>query len=422
MGQRVTCPCYSRLPTGMPPGQEIVTPSLWQDVGADGLPCAFDGHLPSNHTPPVARKLFEASATPPSTNSTKSDPPSDLSQQETSARSSPLISSLFDDSPDKESQTSQIAGEQPTPRSQPKGETSVDRSDAAEVRISISSPRPLGFCWVVSDKYGQRSEWLPKGYQKIQREGLVARVRERLRRSGLNELNKRLEEQRIVRYLLGNNFDADKVAELLLHFCKWCDAYGINEIRRRVIEVPVESFPYFKEVSGVLPFNPVAFETSLGYPVGIYRIGQTNIERFKRLDQVKILNMFRYINERLDVLMFAQTEQSKLIIGSIQIFDFKGLKSYSSVKFLLQNLVMLVVQESSKYYVEGRYHTFLVNVPRIFLPLWYVIRLWLNARMESKVTVSSHVPEALYEMVAKDKLPCFLGGTCHDDYGLGRPR
>jgi hypothetical protein len=293
----------------------------------------------------------------------------------------------------------------------------VESRSATVTAASIH--RPPGFCWVVADKYGQVAEWLPRGYQKIQREGLVGKVRERLRRSGLNELNKRLEDQRIVRYLLGNSFDVIKVAELLTQFCKWCDGYGINEIRKRVTEVPVGGFPYFKEVFGILPFNAIAFETSLGHPVGIYRIGQTNVEGFKRLDHVKILELFRYINERLDVLTFAKTEQTKLIVGTVQIFDFKGLKSYSSVKVLLQNLVMPVIQESSKYYVEGRMHTFLVNVPRIFLPLWYALRIWLNARMEAKVTVSSHVPDSLYEMLGKDKVPRFLGGSSNDSYGLG---
>lgn len=401
----------------MPPGQEIVTPSLWQDIGADGLPSASDGHLRSDCTPPVARKLFEAPVGPVSP---KSDPSAALSQQETSARSSPLVSSLFDDSPDKETENSQLTFDSHTPRSQPKGPTNGCNSSEVRKNTPVSMPRPPGFCWVVSDKYGQRAEWLPKGYQKIQVEGLVAKVRERLRRNGLSQLNKRLEDQRIVRYLLGNSFDVEKVAELLVQFCKWCDGHGIAEIRKKVLEVPMDSLPHFRDVSKILPLNPLAFETSLGYPVGIYRIGQTKIESLKKLDQTKIVEMFRHINERLDVLMFAKTEQTKLIIGTVQIFDFKGLKSYSNVKFLLQNLVMHVVQESAKYYVEGRYHTFLVNVPRVFLPLWYVIRFWLNARMESKVTVSSSVPETLYEMVSKDKVPRFLGGCCDENYGLER--
>lgn len=428
----------------MPPGQEIVTPSvLWQDLGADGYPGSMDhGHVRADHTPLVARKLFEAPVGPLSP---KSDPSVALSQQDTSARSSPLVSSLFDDSPDKESQNPvECCAEerlQKEHHTEGSAEVCLNAKEAERININAgagsngcpssdtrksaitSTPsitRPQGFCWVINDKYGQSDEWLPKGYQRIQRDGLVLKVRERLRRSGLGGLNKKLDDQRIVRYLLGNNFQVDKVAELLADFVKWRDSREIADIQKKAIEVPVDSFPHLREITKVMPLKPLAFETSLGYPVGIYRIGLTNVEKLRMMDQSKIVEMFRFINERSDRLVFEKTDQTKVISGVIQIFDCQGLKSLSDAKLMIRNLVVPLVQESARYYVEGRYHTFLVNVPRMFLTLWHFISPCLNSRMKSKVTVSSNVPESLHEMVGREKVPRFLGGTSRDDYGLGR--
>merc|ERR1719217_1168649 len=142
--------------------------------------------------------------------SPKSDPSMPLSQQDTSARSSPLVSSLFDDSPDKDTQASEPTGEAQEPRAHASSSAnecgySCGRNSAS---TSNSLTRPPGFCWVISDRYGQCAGWLPKGYHRIQCDGLLAKVRERLRRNGLHELNKKLEDQRVVRYLLGNNYEA----------------------------------------------------------------------------------------------------------------------------------------------------------------------------------------------------------------------
>lgn len=443
MGQRLTCPCYSRTdPKNL--HSEIVTPSTvqWQDVGMDGLP-SVEGHHHKGFTPPVARKLFE---NPPSesdvgleslTPTTRGD---STGRESSGAPTSPgLVQSLFGtptttptgastkcnathDSPACRSE----ADEQQTPEVEGKyleGRECTERETSSGSRQVVESQvgKGTGWCWVLKGKYCQRAELLPKGYQQLQSEGLVQQVRHLLSQNGFSTFAEQVEEQRVVRYLVGNGMDVKVVTELLGTYAKWHEQCGIAEIRKKACDDPMERYPHFREVCQVVPMSPCAVMTSLGYPVAIYRIGCLRFDLLKELEQHKVIEMFRYINEYLDSLIFAKTEQNKVMMGTIQIFDLNGLKPYmlEKIKLMMQRIVKPVVRESTKYYVEEKHHTFLVNTPLLFLPLWYIVKLWLDSRTESKVTVSTGVPQELYEMVGRDKVPKFLGGDSLNNYGLG---
>lgn len=261
---------------------------------------------------------------------------------------------------------------------------------------------------------------LPVGWERIEAEGLVEEVRSRVQ----YEPSHKDETQQIIRFLIGADLDLNRVVELLDNQGRWRQFYGIDHVRSQAIRMRVDEFPYFQEFAEVLPFHPCATFSADGHPVAVFRVGCAQLDKLASLEQTKVVQLFRYMTQYLEHLVFRRSQTAGRLLGTITIFDLQGLqrKHLQHLRSVASKVVEPIVKDLLLYHLENDHHTFLLNVPRACFHMWHMwASLWLNERTMSKVTISSSVPERLFSTLGEDCLPSFLRSANRDPQHNLRP-
>jgi len=139
----------------------------------------------------------------------------------------------------------------------------------------------------------------------------------------------------------------------------------------------------------------------------------------EKMESRRLIELWRYINEYLEKMVYDRAEDSKILVGCIQVYDLQGLSAwhFAKVKMLLERLIQPLMVDTMEYYVGQGYHCFILGAPVVLMPLWQILRLWINKRIESKTTVAHNVPQKFYDMVGRDRVPHFL---CSEGTMMGK--
>jgi len=93
--------------------------------------------------------------------------------------------------------------------------------------------------------------------------------------------------------------------------------------------------------------------------------------------------------------------------------------SIGTVNSQVRGLVRLASQVGSDYYPEIMGQLYIVNAPMVFAGVWSVVKGFLDERTRKKIKIlGTGFRPYLLELVEKENLPDFLGGTCTcEEYG-----
>ena len=79
----------------------------------------------------------------------------------------------------------------------------------------------------------------------------------------------------------------------------------------------------------------------------------------------------------------------------------------------VKNIVSSIARIDSDYYPEILGCMVIINAPMLFTAIWAIVKRFLDQKTLSKIhIVGYNYKSTLLEMIEKENLPSFLGGSC----------
>ncbi|XP_002984078.2 phosphatidylinositol/phosphatidylcholine transfer protein SFH1 [Selaginella moellendorffii] len=228
-----------------------------------------------------------------------------------------------------------------------------------------------------------------------------------------NLVRKRDTDCDLLRFLRARSFDVAKAKAMYEAMLDWRMQVGADTIRETF------DFPERNLVKNLYPHFHHKTD-KLGRPLYIEKLGQLQVDEL-----MKITTMDRMMMEHIqewEILIewkfpACSRKAGKTISQSLAILDLKGvtMKHMSKqVRHFIQNISKV----DQDYYPEFLGKMFIVNAPMAFKAIWTVIKPWLDKRTQKKIEVhGSNFAPKLLELVDKQNLPEFLGGSCRCPQG-----
>lgn len=186
------------------------------------------------------------------------------------------------------------------------------------------------------------------------------------------------------------------------------DAFNIA-CTKAALKPELHQIQHFCEFARALPFHPCAATSPEGHPIATYGVDHARLCLLENVDLAKSMQLLRGVD--------LETRSS---LGSITVFDLTGLQLRHAGRLWRSVLKPLLVH-NIRCCAECEHNMFIVNVPRLLLPFFYLaVELWLNPWMRSKVTVSSKLPASLLALVGREALPTPCGklGILRSSYSV----
>ncbi|KAJ7526249.1 hypothetical protein O6H91_17G090100 [Diphasiastrum complanatum] len=221
-------------------------------------------------------------------------------------------------------------------------------------------------------------------------------------------LRKKDEDQDLLRFLRARSFDVGKATAMYEAMTEWRKAVGADTIAQTF------DFPERKAIKELYPqFHHKT--DKFGRPIYIERVGQMQLEELFKTTSTERMLMY-HIKEWEVLVDWKLPACSKIsarpISQSLAIMDLKGLTMKHMNKQALQ-YIQHVSKVDQDYYPEYLGKLIIVNAPMSFKAIWAAIKPWLDKRTQKKIEVhGSCFVSRLLELVNKEDLPEFLGGTC----------
>eukprot|EP00920_Eleutheroschizon_duboscqi_P026122 GHVT01064611.1.p1 GENE.GHVT01064611.1~~GHVT01064611.1.p1 ORF type:complete len:475 (+),score=105.42 GHVT01064611.1:110-1534(+) len=231
---------------------------------------------------------------------------------------------------------------------------------------------------------------------------------------------------RLIRFLIGHQFDLEAAADAYRNHLKWRNENGIDQNMRDFIQSEMltsmapEKAPHHEKVSRHFPVNMLlrlddnsVLEDKEGNIIGVERPGLLDEKRLQgALTEEEFLLWHCYQLEFRSMLLDRRSRERMRLVRTTLVMDLTGLSVRCLSKPVLSLLRQLVVVASENY-PEGMRQIFFINVPKVFQSVWGTLKGWLRPRTVQKVELlDGNYSSALFTLIDPSSLPPFLGGQC----------
>ncbi|KAJ3302057.1 cytosolic factor, phosphatidylinositol/phosphatidylcholine transfer protein [Kappamyces sp. JEL0829] len=238
---------------------------------------------------------------------------------------------------------------------------------------------------------------------------LLREFKQRLIAKGLVE---ELRDEILMRFLAGKAFDLNEAEGVFTRSREWRARVGVQEL--------CDSFA-FHEYQEVERLYPRYFHKTckLGRPVLVTEFANLNATKmFQVTTEERFLQEHtRSIEKITEYRLPACLKRDARSKGQIfNILDMRGapLSQFPMVKGVLLGLMKI----DGDNYPETLGCMVIINAPYLFTAIWSFVKRFLDPNTIAKIhIVGSNFQPTLLEMVDKDCLPTYLGGTCECEGG-----
>mmetsp|Transcript_23385 Transcript_23385/g.34902 ORF Transcript_23385/g.34902 Transcript_23385/m.34902 type:complete len:308 (-) Transcript_23385:171-1094(-) len=149
-----------------------------------------------------------------------------------------------------------------------------------------------------------------------------------------------------------------------------------------------------------------------GRPVYIEKTGLVNVPTLTKVRTPYDL-VHRHVRQQ-EIAAYRMRQSSKergtVVENQIIIYDLKGLPLRPDATSM--SLMKAVLTVSQDYYPERLFRFYLINAPFVFMPVWAVIKVWLDPKTADKFRVlGRNFQDELLQQIDADQLPVDMGGT-----------
>lgn len=215
----------------------------------------------------------------------------------------------------------------------------------------------------------------------------------------------------ILRFLRARGMDVQKAVEMLRLSIQWRRENNVAGILDRPrppkLDIILSNCCYHK------------FD-KYGRPMVVYRYGQLGSDLSRLLTLSEFLECQKWINENYVRLLQDSCKKHKKRISMFTlIVDMSGLSrsAYGALKY-----VRAAAWLNQENYPETMGRTFVVRAPYIASVLYNIVKHFLRAQTQRKISLhSDDALDELLEIAEKSDLPVEFGGTCTDCDGKCMP-
>ncbi|KAI5070602.1 hypothetical protein GOP47_0014945 [Adiantum capillus-veneris] len=215
-------------------------------------------------------------------------------------------------------------------------------------------------------------------------------------------------EADLLRFLRARSFDVGKARAMYEAMLEWRREIGADTIMETF------KFPERKAVKELYPHFHHKVD-KCGRPVYIERYGQLHLEdllRVTTLDRLLLYHIKEW--EILINCKFPACSQAvgRPVLQSLTILDLKGV-TMKHLNKQVRHFIQKITRIDQDYYPEYLGKMLIINAPTSFKAMWQLIKPWLDKNTPKKIEVhGSSYSAKLLELVDRENLPEFLGGTC----------
>ncbi|KAK6591148.1 hypothetical protein RS030_101607 [Cryptosporidium xiaoi] len=238
---------------------------------------------------------------------------------------------------------------------------------------------------------------------------------------------------RLLRFLVGFNFNTENAFTAFSKHIKWRKEFNIDTVIRPFVitnMLPnnnIEMAPLHSTITRYYPCNLLLRE-SIGEkkPLRDKYGNIICIERFGLLDDTRLLGAvkvdelllwYSYHMEYRSILLDKLSFESKCLIRATCIMDLYGLTVSQVHSSHIITILRRMIQLASDNYPEGMSYVIFVNAPKFFSIVWNSFKSLLAARTVEKILVlDEDYREKLLGIISLNNLPQFLGGLATEQY------
>jgi len=237
--------------------------------------------------------------------------------------------------------------------------------------------------------------------------GVLERLKGALRESH-DQWDPRWDDTYLLRFCRARKFDFDAVWLMFSNMLKWRKENKVDGILEEW------SFQELEEFKKLYPHGFVGVDCN-GRPVYVSRLNFLDKEKF-----LKVTTEQRYLRNHIAnwehvvryKLPAAAAKAGRPVSNVTVLIDAKdvSLWKFNSISGLLS----LTSKSDQDYYPEYLYRMYIFNCPSIFSSIWWIVRSWLDPKVQRKISLSSK-PFDTFEHVPKTVLPEWMGGSNRAD-------
>jgi hypothetical protein len=141
------------------------------------------------------------------------------------------------------------------------------------------------------------------------------------------------------------------------------------------------------------------------------RVGSVNVPdlKTKGIDMTKIMHMHIQLMESLVATEeYVARERKVMRYKHIAIIDMQGL-GFAHMGKEFYGPMKQIIDIDQYFYPDTLWRMFIVNAPFVFRALWAIVSPMLDPVTRTKINFGT---DKLLEVIDKESLPKFLGGTC----------
>ncbi|KAJ3261786.1 cytosolic factor, phosphatidylinositol/phosphatidylcholine transfer protein [Boothiomyces macroporosus] len=247
----------------------------------------------------------------------------------------------------------------------------------------------------------------PKEKHAIQalRQSLIAR----------NRFDSRIHhDSRLVKFLRARSLHVELAEKKLIQADEWKESFNVQEI--------IDNF-IFEEVWDVYKVFPAYWHKTdrAGRPILIQSTKYLSLQHLlsatteERLIKNHIFELEKTENYRFKACSVKHKSNVQTIC---QIIDVEGVTMYQFNE--IRNALTSVSNITSSYYPDCLGKCVVINAPKYFTVIWSIVKLMLDPRTISKVTIlGSDYQKFLLKYIDPKHLPVEYGGECDCEGGCG---
>lgn len=236
-----------------------------------------------------------------------------------------------------------------------------------------------------------------------------------------------ISEQLAVRLLLGCDFDEELAAKRLIGILRWRKQNQLDELRARLLaELRVVGergpFPvYHQEVGELVIVNPCALTCMDGSPVTIWHVGTAKSAAAGKAVSSHLSKWSQSVYEYVDIWISQQTDQTRRMMGHVQIFDLNNVGFWQASSSALLDKLKILLSAGGNY-MEAVSHIFVVNSSSVFSIGWKLAKGLVSPRTEAKINVSNAIPEELNTLLGPNSAKMLLDLSKNPQWSAGVQR
>ncbi|KAJ3277058.1 cytosolic factor, phosphatidylinositol/phosphatidylcholine transfer protein [Terramyces sp. JEL0728] len=221
-------------------------------------------------------------------------------------------------------------------------------------------------------------------------------------------------DSRLIKFLRASNLQVGLAEKKLIEADEWKKSVNVGDI--------IDNF-IFKEVWDVYRVLPAFWHKTdrAGRPILFQSTKYLNLQDLltattkERLIQNHIYQLEKTENYRCK----ASSIKHKTNVETIcQIINVEGATMYQFNE--IRNALSTLSTITSSYYPDNLGKCVIINAPYIFTLIWSIVKMMLDPRTISKVTIlGSDYHETLLKYIDPNHLPLQFGGECKCDGGCG---